>query len=454
MNGLNNENQFITGLINVNSDIVYTRELYVDGFKIDSSVINNGGNNNQGPTGPQGLQGPTGPQGLQGPTGSQGLQGPTGLQGIKGDTGSQGPQGIAGDTILTLGPYDSTFNYGYLDVVSFNGSSYICKSATIGNDPTNTTYWNLFAEKGSTGATGPRGIEGATIIYKGSYDASTNYVVLDIVTYNGATYICKTATIGNLPTNTNYWGLFSQKGDTGPQGPQGPQGPRGQKVDANDSDDQVGVGGILGGLIGGAVAGTVITSGALVSTLASNGLATAEDVAQAMEDLADEYELEDLKRRTRFIEASSIGGISNYTKINSELRVGTIGDDLVGGIIDTTNVTIKDNGKIECNELEVAQDIECRSAYVKSGGLYVDNNAVIGPTTLNTLTTSINSNTINIGTRATNTLNIGGGALNTPFLDINITGLTIDLIGLVSINGVPFINNGGFYFPNGINQVP
>ena len=82
MNGLNNENQFITGLINVNSDIVYTRELYVDGFKIDSSVINNGGNNNQGPTGPQGLQGPTGPQGGKGDTGLQGIIGPTGSQGI------------------------------------------------------------------------------------------------------------------------------------------------------------------------------------------------------------------------------------------------------------------------------------------------------------------------------------------------------------------------------------
>jgi hypothetical protein len=151
------------------------------------------------------------------------------------------------------------------------------------------------------------------------------------------------------------------------------------------------------------------------------------------------------------MEASSIGSISNYTKINSDLRIGSVADDLVGGIIDSTNITLNTNGKIDCDKVDAANEIECKSLYVKAGGLYVDNNAVIGPTVTNTLTTSINSNSINIGQTATSTINIG--SLSNPFLDINISGLTIDLVGIVSINGVPFMNTGGFFFPGGVNQV-
>jgi hypothetical protein len=38
------------------------------------------------------------------------------------------------------------------DAVSYNGSSYICKLASTGNLPTNTTYWDTLAEKGASGS--------------------------------------------------------------------------------------------------------------------------------------------------------------------------------------------------------------------------------------------------------------------------------------------------------------
>ena len=44
-------------------------------------------------------------------------------------------------------------------------------------------------------------------IPKGAYDSATTYHVLDIVTYNGSSYICKATTTGNVPTNTTYWQL-------------------------------------------------------------------------------------------------------------------------------------------------------------------------------------------------------------------------------------------------------
>lgn len=47
-------------------------------------------------------------------------------------------------------------------------------------------------------------------IPKGTYAAGTTYERLDIVTYEGSSYIAKTSTTGNLPTNTTYWQLYAQ----------------------------------------------------------------------------------------------------------------------------------------------------------------------------------------------------------------------------------------------------
>jgi hypothetical protein len=236
--------------------------------------------------------------------------------------------------------------------------------------------------------------------------------------------------------------LFAEKGEQGPRGfkgDQGDKGDKGEKGEKGDQGDQGPAGDTSGATIAAsaaaASAGVAAGAAAAASASASTASAAASSASTSAANSAlsaqqAEEDASEARQRTQFMSSSTL---SNTTTFSSDLIV---------------------NGKVEATSIETTNDIECRSAYIKSGGLYVDNNAVIGPTTTNNLTTSINSNTINLGTRATNTLNIGGGALHTPFLDINITGLTIDLVGLVSINGVPFVNNGGFYFPNGINQVP
>ena len=44
-------------------------------------------------------------------------------------------------------------------------------------------------------------------VFKGTYDNSTAYVLDDIVYYNGSSYVAKTSTTGNLPTDTTKWNI-------------------------------------------------------------------------------------------------------------------------------------------------------------------------------------------------------------------------------------------------------
>lgn len=47
--------------------------------------------------------------------------------------------------------YDPLVTYAQGDMVQYNGSLYIAKSSTTGNDPTNTTYWDLVGQYASLG---------------------------------------------------------------------------------------------------------------------------------------------------------------------------------------------------------------------------------------------------------------------------------------------------------------
>lgn len=55
------------------------------------------------------------------------------------------------------GAWDSGTEYAVNDVVTLNGSSYICVSGHTNHTPPNTTYWQVLASKGDPGGTGPTG---------------------------------------------------------------------------------------------------------------------------------------------------------------------------------------------------------------------------------------------------------------------------------------------------------
>ncbi len=51
--------------------------------------------------------------------------------------------------------------------------------------------------------------------WQGAYNAGTAYTVDDVVSYNGSSYICILASTGNLPTNATYWEQMAQGSDLG-----------------------------------------------------------------------------------------------------------------------------------------------------------------------------------------------------------------------------------------------
>lgn len=48
------------------------------------------------------------------------------------------------------------------------------------------------------------------LIPRGVYNASETYTPMDMVKYGVSTYVCKAETTGNVPTNTAYWQLFAE----------------------------------------------------------------------------------------------------------------------------------------------------------------------------------------------------------------------------------------------------
>ena len=57
----------------------------------------------------------------------------------------------------------------------------------------------------------------------GEYGSQTQYEKLNVVTYQGSSYCALQNSQGIVPTNTEYWQLYAERGPVGPQGPQGPK---------------------------------------------------------------------------------------------------------------------------------------------------------------------------------------------------------------------------------------
>lgn len=219
-----------------------------------------------------------------GVVGGIGATGATGPAGDPGTNGAPGPTGATGARGLThRGNWSSAgVNYAVDDSVFHiaTGSSYRCIAAHTSDgakDPTNGTYWTVYAMQGdqglqgptgpqgpaggagATGATGPggdpggpgpAGATGATgprgLTHRGNWSsAGVNYAVDDSVFYiaTGSSYRCVAAHTSDGtkdPTNGTFWTVYAMRGDqglqgiqgaTGPQGAMGPQGPQGPQGD-------------------------------------------------------------------------------------------------------------------------------------------------------------------------------------------------------------------------------
>lgn len=87
--------------------------------------------------------------------------GPQGPVGPKGATGPTGPKGVS---MRLKGAWSSSVAYVndgvYIDLVTSGGNTYACKQSNTNQAVSNATYWELIAQKGSTGTAGAQGPKG------------------------------------------------------------------------------------------------------------------------------------------------------------------------------------------------------------------------------------------------------------------------------------------------------
>ncbi|KEK23935.1 hypothetical protein [Bacillus gaemokensis] len=103
------------------------------------------------------------------------------------------------------GVYNTSTQYKFQNMVTYNGDLYLCTKDAKGIVPTNTANWQKISTKGD------KGDVGLNTHYRGLYGATTAYVMGDAVSYNGNIFYCaKDTTAGTAPTNATYWFLFDK----------------------------------------------------------------------------------------------------------------------------------------------------------------------------------------------------------------------------------------------------
>ena len=146
------------------------------------------------------------------------------------------------------GVYSGSSTYEWNDVVKYGGNVYVYTygTATAGNVPTNTTFWDLMMEgfnfEGEfnpattyiigdgfsyggvvyvvtadtvVGVTPPSASHYTTFVdglqYEGIWDSASAYQLSDIVTYGGTAYVAKRDTTAEIPSSIDSaWDVFSQ----------------------------------------------------------------------------------------------------------------------------------------------------------------------------------------------------------------------------------------------------
>lgn len=103
---------------------------------------------------------------------------------------------------MFLGDYDNAHNYERMDIVYYNGSTWVATGNSVGSAPSSENEdWFLVA-KG--------------FVWKGSWNASTAYKTNDIVSHNGVAWITVKDNTGVEPTDTSdSWDAFCSGGGGG-----------------------------------------------------------------------------------------------------------------------------------------------------------------------------------------------------------------------------------------------
>ena len=109
--------------------------------------------------------------------------------------------------------------------VNISGSFSINNIAVTGTTSGTSGSSGTSGANGSNGSSGTSGTSGTGFAILGDWDNVTNYVVGNVVYYNGNSYVAIQDNINKLPqTYPNYWQLFSASGSNGTSGTSGTSG--------------------------------------------------------------------------------------------------------------------------------------------------------------------------------------------------------------------------------------
>ena len=189
------------------------------------------------------MQGERGEQGIPGTPGTDGKDGKDATQYyihfVYCDDTSAGTNYSTSEARKYIGVYTDTTQ---ADAATFNAAKAkagIVWSKAEGEDGKDGTTPTVTATKsngkttitinGTAAATINDGTNGASLVNKGNWAASTKYNVLDCVyvAANKTSYVCKTAHTSGSSFSATNWTVLAAQGNTGATGPQGPQGPQG-----------------------------------------------------------------------------------------------------------------------------------------------------------------------------------------------------------------------------------
>jgi molybdopterin converting factor small subunit len=101
------------------------------------------------------------------------------------------------------GTYDPAVTYQTMNFVHYtDGNVYIALQQSLNQTPSSSpTYWRVLSIHGETGYS-------VDVQPQGDFSASTQYHLNDLVYYNGNLYRCIVDSLGNYPTNETYFSLF------------------------------------------------------------------------------------------------------------------------------------------------------------------------------------------------------------------------------------------------------
>jgi hypothetical protein len=131
--------------------------------------------------------------------------------------GENGAPGAPGQSINWRGEWATGITYNAYDAVSrsTSGASYIAIVNNTSVDPAtdNGSVWGVLSAPGAQGPPGPAGTQ-----YRGAWVSTTSYVLNDLVTELGTTYIAVSPSTGINPstdTGGTHWQVFAAAGSGG-----------------------------------------------------------------------------------------------------------------------------------------------------------------------------------------------------------------------------------------------